>query len=45
MSVLVVGASGLVGTAAVDAFLEEGWDVVSASRRRPEVSVSETSFT
>lgn len=37
MAVLVVGASGLVGTAAVDAFLDAGWDVLSTSRRRPEV--------
>lgn len=44
MSVLIVGASGLVGTAAIDAFLEEGWDVLSTSRRRPEV-LSEQEFT
>lgn len=36
-TVLVAGASGLVGAAAVDAFLDEGWDVVAVSRRRPEV--------
>jgi nucleoside-diphosphate-sugar epimerase len=36
-SVLVVGASGLVGAAAVDAFLDAGWDVVALSRRPPEV--------
>ncbi len=36
--VLVAGASGLVGTAAVEAFLQDGWDVVGVSRRRPEVS-------
>lgn len=36
MTVVVVGASGLVGTAAVDAFLAAGWDVVAMSRRRPE---------
>lgn len=36
-TVLVVGASGLVGTAAVEAFLAAGWDVVASSRRRPEV--------
>lgn len=36
-TVLVAGASGLVGAAAVDAFLAEGWDVVAVSRRRPEV--------
>lgn len=36
-TVLVAGASGLVGAAAVDAFLDEGWDVVEVSRRRPEV--------
>jgi nucleoside-diphosphate-sugar epimerase len=35
--VLVAGASGLVGAAAVDAFLDDGWDVVAVSRRRPEV--------
>src|SRR4051794_3773475 len=35
--VLIAGASGLVGAATVDAFLEEGWDVVAISRRRPEV--------
>lgn len=35
-TVLVVGASGLIGTAVVDAFLEDGWDVVAVSRRRPE---------
>lgn len=34
---LVVGASGLVGAASVDAFLEQGWPVVALSRRRPEV--------
>lgn len=37
-TVLVVGASGLVGAAAVDAFLDAGWDVVALSRRRPEVA-------
>lgn len=37
MPVLIVGASGLVGTAAIDAFLAEGWGVVSTSRRPPEV--------
>ena len=37
MTVLVVGASGLVGTASVDAFLDAGWNVISTSRRAPEV--------
>ena len=36
-TVLIAGASGLVGTAAVDRFLDDGWDVVAVSRRRPEV--------
>jgi nucleoside-diphosphate-sugar epimerase len=36
-TVLVVGASGLVGTAAAIAFLDAGWNVVAASRRRPEL--------
>lgn len=36
-TVLVVGASGLIGTAAVDAFLDAGWEVIAVSRRKPEV--------
>lgn len=35
--VLIAGASGVVGTAAMDAFLEDGWDVVALSRRIPEI--------
>lgn len=35
-AVLVVGASGLIGRAAVDAFVRAGWDVVATSRRRPD---------
>lgn len=35
--VLIAGASGLVGAAAVEAFLEDGYEVVAVSRRRPEV--------
>ena len=41
MSVLIVGASGLVGTAAIDTFLDDGWEVVSVSRREPEVFSNE----
>ena len=37
MKVLVAGASGLVGGAAVTAFAEAGWDVVATSRRAPEL--------
>jgi nucleoside-diphosphate-sugar epimerase len=37
-TILIAGASGVVGTAAVDAFLEDGWDVIAASRRRPETT-------
>jgi len=37
-TVLVLGASGLVGTAAIDEFLGAGWHVVAVSRRTPEVS-------
>lgn len=43
-TVLVAGASGLVGTAAVDAFLDAGWEVIALSRRKPEV-FSERPFT
>jgi nucleoside-diphosphate-sugar epimerase len=35
--VLVAGASGLIGLAAVEAFLVAGWDVVGISRRKPEL--------
>jgi nucleoside-diphosphate-sugar epimerase len=35
--VLIVGASGLVGTAAANSFARAGWEVVVASRRRPEL--------
>jgi nucleoside-diphosphate-sugar epimerase len=37
-TVLVAGASGLVGTAAVERFLADGADVVAVSRRVPEVA-------
>jgi nucleoside-diphosphate-sugar epimerase len=36
-TVLVAGASGLVGLAAVERFLDEGYDVIAVSRRVPEV--------
>ena len=32
---LVVGASGLIGVAAIEAFLSAGWDVIGLSRRKP----------
>ena len=35
--VLVAGASGLIGVAAIEAFLSAGWEVVGISRRRPEL--------
>jgi nucleoside-diphosphate-sugar epimerase len=37
-TVLIAGASGLVGTAAAEAFLADGWDVIAVSRRMPEVA-------
>ena len=37
-TVLIAGASGLVGAACVDAFLDDGWEVIAVSRRRPEVA-------
>jgi nucleoside-diphosphate-sugar epimerase len=36
-TVLIAGASGLVGAAAVEKFLNEGWDVIAVSRRAPEI--------
>ena len=36
-TVLVVGASGVVGTSATHSFLREGWNVVGLSRRAPEI--------
>jgi nucleoside-diphosphate-sugar epimerase len=36
-TVLVAGASGLVGLAAVERFLTDGYDVIAVSRRPPEV--------
>jgi len=33
--VLVAGASGLIGVAAIEAFLSAGWDLVGVSRRKP----------
>jgi nucleoside-diphosphate-sugar epimerase len=43
-TVLIAGASGLVGTAAVESFLADGYDVIALSRRRPEVEAGK-SFT
>ena len=37
MKVLIVGASGLVGTAAANSFIEAGWNVVATSRRYPDL--------
>ncbi|GAC1589467.1 MAG: SDR family oxidoreductase [Acidimicrobiales bacterium] len=42
-TVLIAGASGLVGAAAVNRFLDDGWDVIAVSRRRPEID-SDRSF-
>lgn len=36
-TVLIAGASGLVGTAAAIEFLDAGWNVIAASRRVPEL--------
>ncbi len=35
--VLVTGASGVVGSAALDRFLDSGWECVAVSRRDPEL--------
>jgi nucleoside-diphosphate-sugar epimerase len=36
-TIVIAGASGLVGTAAALAFIEAGWEVIAVSRRRPEL--------
>lgn len=43
-TVLIAGASGLVGSCAVDHFLgsDRGWDVVALSRRTPEINSTRT---
>jgi nucleoside-diphosphate-sugar epimerase len=43
-TVLVLGASGVVGSAAVQRFADEGWKVIAASRRRPQF-VDESKYT
>lgn len=43
-TVMILGASGVVGSAAVEQFVDEGWKVVAASRRRPQF-VEESSYT
>src|SRR5258708_30755958 len=35
--VLVTGASGLLGVAAIEKFLSAGWEGVGVSRRKPEL--------
>src|SRR3989442_6662501 len=35
--VLVTGASGLLGVAAIEKFLAAGWKVVGVSRRKPQL--------
>lgn len=38
--VVVAGASGVVGSAVLEAFLDAGWEVIALSRRTPEVRSS-----
>jgi nucleoside-diphosphate-sugar epimerase len=35
--VLITGASGLLGVAAIERFVDAGWEVVGVSRRKPEL--------
>jgi nucleoside-diphosphate-sugar epimerase len=35
--VLIAGASGVVGSAALERFLDDGWEAVALSRRRPDI--------
>ncbi|MET2010759.1 SDR family oxidoreductase [Microbacterium chocolatum] len=43
-TVLILGASGVVGSASIERFAREGWNVVAASRRRPQF-VDESLYT
>jgi len=40
--VLVTGASGLLGVAAIEKFLSAGWEVVGVSRRKPQLLAAAT---
>lgn len=44
-SVLVVGASGLIGAEVVSEYLRQGWEVVAMSRRRPDLTFEGDGFT
>lgn len=37
-TVVIAGASGVVGNAALSHYLNEGWDVIALSRRAPEIA-------
>lgn len=37
--VVIVGASGVIGSAATEHFVRRGWDVVAVSRREPDVTL------
>src|SRR5438094_3789190 len=39
-TVLVAGSSGVVGQAAVEAFVAAGWNVIAVSRRAPDLPAS-----
>jgi nucleoside-diphosphate-sugar epimerase len=39
-TVLIAGASGVIGQAAVSEFVERRWDVIAVSRRRPDLPSS-----
>lgn len=41
-TVVIAGASGVVGNAALDHYLEQGWDVVALSRRKPHTQSPRT---
>src|SRR4051812_1213816 len=37
-TVLIAGASGVIGAAAIEHFAAQGWQVIGLSRRRPDVA-------
>ena len=42
--IIIVGATGVIGNAALERFVSSGWDVISVSRRKPECKSGEYGY-